>query len=82
MNGTAGIGAMMANSRPDLTNKLSPAQRRVLEYLLEGQTESQIAEHVDRSRHTVHDHTKAIYQTFGVRSRVQLVLLFSAKAKG
>ena len=73
----AGTGAAMAAARPDLLARISPAQRRVLEFLLEGLTETQIAVHVGRSRHTVHDHTKAIYQTLGVNSRVQLVLTFS-----
>ncbi|MBX3383552.1 MAG: helix-turn-helix transcriptional regulator [Phycisphaeraceae bacterium] len=71
-------GATIAASRPDLLNKVSAAQQRVLEYLLEGLTEPQIAERIGRSRHTVHDHTKAIYSALNVNNRVQLVLLFSA----
>ena len=71
-------GASMVRARPDLANRLSDAQLRVLEFLLEGHTEPKIAEFVNRSRHTVHDHTKAIYQTLGVNGRVQLVLLFAA----
>ncbi|HYF15896.1 MAG TPA: helix-turn-helix transcriptional regulator [Phycisphaerales bacterium] len=71
-------GASLARRRPDLCNKLSETQRVVLSMLLEGMTEPQIAEKLERSRHTVHDHTKAIYQTLGVQSRVQLVLLFTA----
>jgi DNA-binding NarL/FixJ family response regulator len=59
---------------------LSDAQR-VLEYLLEGHTEPQIAEYISRSRHTVHDHTKAIYQALGVNGRVQLVLMFSSQPR-
>jgi DNA-binding CsgD family transcriptional regulator len=50
---------------------------RVLELLLDGHTEPQIGEILGRSRHTVHDHTKAIYAALGVTSRVQLVLLFT-----
>ncbi|MFO0832206.1 MAG: helix-turn-helix transcriptional regulator [Phycisphaerales bacterium] len=71
-------GAALARGRPDLTKKLSEAQLKVLEYLLEGHTEPQIADFISRSRHTVHDHTKAIYQALGVNGRVQLVLLFSS----
>lgn len=70
-------GAALAKSRPELCSKLSDAQRVVLEHLLDGLTEPQIAERLARSRHTVHDHTKAIYQALDVNSRVQLVLLFS-----
>lgn len=70
-------GAQIAASRPDLLMKVSDAQRRVLDLLLAGLTEPQIALKLARSRHTVHDHTKAIYASVGVSSRVQLVLLFS-----
>lgn len=77
----ANKGAALARSRPELVKKLSDAQLRVLEYLLEGHTEPQIAEYISRSRHTVHDHTKAIYQALGVKGRVQLVLMFSSPVK-
>ena len=76
-----GIGAQLAASRPDLLAKVSDAQRVVLEWLLEGLTEPQIAERIGRSRHTVHDHTKAIYASLGVSSRVHLVMLFSQPRK-
>jgi DNA-binding NarL/FixJ family response regulator len=79
--GGPGIGAQLAASRPELLTKVSEAQRVVLEYLLEGLTEPQIAERIGRSRHTVHDHTKAIYASLGVSSRVHLVLLFSQPRK-
>jgi DNA-binding NarL/FixJ family response regulator len=73
----ANRGAALAKTRPELTANLSEAQVKVLEYLLEGYTEPQIAEQISRSRHTVHDHTKAIYQALGVNGRVQLVLMFA-----
>src|SRR4051812_17821189 len=71
-------GAAIAASRPDLLSSVSQAQQRVLELLLAGLTEPQIAERIGRSRHTVHDHTKAIYAALRVCNRVQLVLLFSS----
>jgi DNA-binding NarL/FixJ family response regulator len=70
-------GTAIAASRPDLLTNISAAQQRVLELLLAGLTEPQIAERIGRSRHTVHDHTKAIYAALKVSNRVQLVLLFS-----
>jgi DNA-binding NarL/FixJ family response regulator len=73
-------GAAFAASRPDLLSSVSQAQQRVLELLLAGLTEPQIAERIGRSRHTVHDHTKAIYAALKVSNRVQLVLLFSTPA--
>ncbi|NUQ68629.1 MAG: helix-turn-helix transcriptional regulator [Phycisphaerales bacterium] len=70
-------GEKLAASRPDLVSRLSDAQGRVLGHLLDGLTEPQIANSIGRSRHTVHDHTKAIYAALNVRNRVQLVLEFS-----
>lgn len=70
-------GRTIALARPDLLRQVSEAQRRVLELLLVGMTEPKIAERIGRSRHTIHDHTKALYALLGVNSRVQLVLLFS-----
>jgi len=72
-------GAAFAAQRPDLLNRVSAAQQRVLEFLLGGLTEPQIAEKIGRSRHTIHDHTKAIYSALNVNNRVQLVLMFSAQ---
>jgi DNA-binding NarL/FixJ family response regulator len=71
-------GSEIAASRPDLTRLVSAAQLKVLSLLLAGLTEPQVAQRVGRSRHTIHDHTKAIYAALGVSSRVQLVLLFSS----
>lgn len=59
-----------------LLARLSESQIQVLGYLLMGHTEPQIAEQLHRSRHTVHDHTKAIYAVCGVSRRVHLVQSF------
>jgi len=75
-------GQAIAHARPDLLRQVSDAQRKVLELLLVGCTEPRIAERLGRSKHTVHDHTKAIYAQLGVNSRVQLVLLFSRPPAG
>lgn len=64
----------------EFTSKLSDAQKKVFGYLLEGLTEPQIAVKVHRSKHTVHDHTKAIYAAAGVKKRVQLVRMFASSA--
>jgi len=68
---------MFAVETKTLLDKLSEAQRRVLVHLLEGLSEPEIAVRIHRSRHTVHDHTKAIYAALGVSKRVQLVHLFA-----
>ncbi len=75
--GAQSPGALIASQRPDLVGRITSAQRRVLELLLEGLSEPQIAQRIGRSKHTVHDHTKGIYTTLGVNTRVGLVLLFS-----
>ncbi len=55
---------------------LTPAQRRVLELLLDGLTEKGVAGALDVSEHTVHSHTKDIYVACGVHSRAELLALF------
>src|SRR5262249_23601483 len=52
---------------------LSQAQTRVLEQLLDGLAEKQIAARLCLSHHTVHNHVRAIFQTFHVHSRAQLL---------
>jgi DNA-binding CsgD family transcriptional regulator len=64
----------------ELMGMLSRAQRVVAEMLIEGLSEREIAQRINRSPHTVHDHTKAIYATWGVRSRAQLTQLFGKPA--
>jgi DNA-binding CsgD family transcriptional regulator len=56
---------------------LSAAQHRVFKSLLEGLPEKIIAKHLDLSPHTVHNHTRAIFRSFGVHSRAQLIAILS-----
>lgn len=51
---------------------ISPAGRVVLPLLAEGLSEAEIGKRIHRSTHTVHDHVKQIYRTFGVSSRLEL----------
>lgn len=57
---------------------LSPRQRAVLGCLTAGATEKQIAAQLAMSRHTTHDHIKAVYRAFGVHRRSQLLGLVAA----
>jgi pSer/pThr/pTyr-binding forkhead associated (FHA) protein len=57
---------------------LSPAQQRILEFLLSGLPEKQIAANLDLSPHTVHNHIRAIFSTIGVHSRAELMALLLA----
>jgi pSer/pThr/pTyr-binding forkhead associated (FHA) protein len=55
---------------------LSQAQTRVLEQLLGGFGEKQIAARLCISRYTVHNHVRAIFQSFHVHSRAELLATF------
>jgi two-component system response regulator GlrR len=66
-NGTAGQATGPGFSR------LTPAQRRVYDLLLEGFIEKEVAARLKISVHTVHDHVKAIYRTLSVSTRGELI---------
>ncbi|MBC8106327.1 MAG: response regulator transcription factor [Anaerolineae bacterium] len=55
---------------------LSPRQKQTLRLLLGGDAEKQIATKLSLSRHTVHEHVKAIYRSIGVSSRGELLSKF------
>jgi DNA-binding CsgD family transcriptional regulator len=52
---------------------LSAAQRRVVDLLLEGLSEKQIAKRLEISRFTVHNHIRNIYSALDVHSRGELM---------
>lgn len=52
---------------------LTPAQQRIMNGLLEGHTEKELATRLEISHHTVHTHAKAIYKAYCVSSRGELV---------
>jgi DNA-binding CsgD family transcriptional regulator len=58
---------------------LSPTERRVLQGLLSGLSEKEIAADLERRPQTTHDHVKALYRKFGVRSRAALMALWLGK---
>jgi DNA-binding CsgD family transcriptional regulator len=62
-----------------LALKLSPAQNRVLNQLLQGSTDKEIARSLSISRNTVHCHVQAILQAFAVHSRAELLACFVPK---
>lgn len=53
--------------------RLSPRQGKVLELLRRGASEKEVAAALEVSTHTVHDYVKALYRTYGVRSRGELM---------
>jgi len=60
---------------------LSAAQRRVLDLVLEGLVEKQIATRLKISRHTAHNHVRNIYRNLGVHSRAELLARFIWKSE-
>ena len=55
------------------TADLTPRQQQVLDSLLRGLGNKEIAFALHISPHTVHNHVKAVYQAFGVSSRGELL---------
>ncbi len=52
---------------------LSERERAVLELMGSGATNPEIAEHLHLSKHTVKEHTSAVYRKLGVRNRTEAV---------
>lgn len=63
-------GLLIANT------PLGPTARRIVQKLLTGMTEKEIAESMNQSRDTTHGYVKAIYQQFGVNGRAALMALW------
>jgi DNA-binding CsgD family transcriptional regulator len=61
--------------------QLSEAQKRVLDLLLDGNSEKEVAVRLEISRHTVHNHVKEIYKKMTVNSRPELLALFVAESQ-
>ena len=55
---------------------MTEAQLNVLQLLLKGMAEKQVAESLFISQHTVHSHVKQIYRVLGVQSRAELMALY------
>jgi len=51
----------------------TPAEHRVLERIVLGLTIKKIAEDLNRSPHTVHDHVKSLHRKFHAKSRGELI---------
>ena len=56
--------------------RLSPRVRQTLDRLLKGDSEKQIARHLNVSPHTVHVYVKTLYKRLQVNSRGELLALF------
>ncbi len=67
---TPGAVVAAAHHAPQLT----PAQRTVLDLLLEGRGTDEISRTLGRSAFTVRNHIKAIFKAYGVTSRAALIV--------
>lgn len=67
------IGGALARFSEPSPGDLSPAVRRVLKCLLEGDGDKQVAARLGISRFTVNVHTKVIYRHFAVCGRAELL---------
>jgi DNA-binding NarL/FixJ family response regulator len=54
---------------------LSPRRRETLKHIARGLSETEISRRMMVTRHTVHEHIKAIYRATGVHSRRELMAL-------
>ncbi|MEC9374582.1 MAG: helix-turn-helix transcriptional regulator [Planctomycetota bacterium] len=62
----------LALMRSQLLELISPSQRAIAPLLAEGMSETAVGQRLERSHHTVHDHRKAIYKAWGVKTRFDL----------
>lgn len=75
------IGAELAAAIEPQVTDLTPRQRDVLDLLLDGDAEKEIARTLGIQRSTVHEHVLAVYRFFAVRSRPELMSLFVGRAR-
>jgi DNA-binding NarL/FixJ family response regulator len=70
------LGAEFSKPPPDPTAGLAPRHVQTLERMLKGDSEKQVARHLEVSPHTVHVYIKVLYRHFRVSSRGELLALF------
>jgi DNA-binding CsgD family transcriptional regulator len=63
----------------DTVLELTPRERHVMMFLLNGDSRKEIARKLSLSEHTVSDYLKAIYRKFGVNSRTELLAKFISR---
>lgn len=70
------IGTRLCAPNQRSLDGLTPLRRQIVDQLLAGRTEQQIAGGLHRSRAAVHEHTAYLYEHFAVCSRSQLCACF------
>lgn len=72
------LDATRSNGRSaSLASRLTPGQARVAELLGQGLSKREIAGMLQRSEHTIHDHTKSIYSALQVNTRAEFMALWA-----
>jgi DNA-binding CsgD family transcriptional regulator len=69
------IGRSLVGATEAGADRLPPRLRQTLAYLLEGDSEKQLAARLALSQATIHQYVTALYRHFGVGSRAQLLAL-------
>jgi len=67
---------MLSHGLLTASSQLTPAERKILQFLLTDATEKRIAQEVGMAVSTVHQYVVSIYRKFGVRSRAGLMSLW------
>lgn len=75
------VGTGLASGGEPRISSLSPRQKQVLLYLLEGLTEKEVAGELGLSKPTVHEHATMLYRAMGVSSRPELLARFIGRGK-
>lgn len=75
------VGATLAVDEAGPFAGLGPRLRQVLDALVEGDSEKQVASRLGLSRHTVHDYVKDLYRRLGVGSRGEMLAYYLRRCR-
>ncbi|MEZ6088089.1 MAG: helix-turn-helix transcriptional regulator [Pirellulaceae bacterium] len=70
------LGRQLSSSSEPAPSELSPSLQKVLECVLEGDSEKQIASRLNLKPQTVHQYMKSIYRHFNAHSRAELLAIW------
>jgi len=73
------LGTHLSLQKDGLLAQLTPRQRDVLDGLMMGDSEKQIAARLGLSKHTVHDYISSLYERFDLHSRAELIVFCMQK---
>ncbi|MGB3681959.1 MAG: response regulator transcription factor [Rubrobacteraceae bacterium] len=73
------LGDLVAGKPPVDLDALTPRQREILRFVVEGQTNAQIARELYLSESTIKQHLRAAYKTLEVRNRTEAARLLRSE---